>query len=456
MKRILWAMGIAAILSTTSGMADERQLTFSPKGHHLDNNDNFSPDGKFLVYDTRETVGPGIQHGQTIEKVNIATGAETLLYKPKTIVMGDRPAPGIGAASFSPVANEVIFIHGPLVEEMDERGPYGLNNRNAASVPGDGSGTLRWIDKRDIARDRPTTPGAHRGGTHRHEYTLDGKRIGFTYDDFLCPQYERTIGYMEPRADAPAPASHYFALLVRPAEKGKSKPGEIERCAGDSWIGREGKMRAFIGKVRNDDGETYEESLFVVDIPDDVDITTADAGDATHYPTPPKGLKIRRLTHTWASGILRGTQDGKRIAYLAKAPDGITQVFVIPSDGSDKDPNKGPVQLTSLPQGVEGGIRWSPSGDRVYCISNNGIVSTVSQPGDANFGKSTFLTPEGDASPDKGNVTGQRGHLVLSQDGKLLAYGKYVETKDAAGKVVKNYDGQDFMQIFVLEVPADL
>lgn len=454
MIRTLCIMGIVASIASGTALAEERQITTSPKGHHLDNNDNFSPDGMFLVYDTRETVGPGIQNGQTIEKVEIATGKESLLYKPSPIVSGDRPAPGVGAVSFSPVKDEVVFIHGPLVEELDVRGPYALNNRRAASVPGDGSGKLQWVDLRDIARDRVTTPGAHRGGTHRHEFSLDGKRIGFTYDDFFCPQFERTIGYMEPRPDAPAPASHYFAILVRPTEKGKSKPGEIERAASDSWIGREGKMRAFIGKVRNEDGQSYEESLFVVDIPDNVDITTADAGNAERYPSPPKGLTIRRLTHTWASGVVRGTQDGDRIAYLAKAPDGTTQIFVIPSDGSDQDPTKGPVQLTSLPKGVDGSIRWSPQGDRVYCISNNGIVSTVSQPDDANYGKSTFLTPEGDAAGEKGNVSGQRGHMVLSQDGKLLAYGKYVETKDASGKVVKNYQGDDFMQIFVLEVPA--
>jgi len=34
----------------------EKQITFSPKTHALNNNDNFSPDGKYLCYDTRATV----------------------------------------------------------------------------------------------------------------------------------------------------------------------------------------------------------------------------------------------------------------------------------------------------------------------------------------------------------------------------------------------------------------
>ena len=34
----------------------EKQITYSPKTHLLVNNDNFSPDGKYLFYDTREMV----------------------------------------------------------------------------------------------------------------------------------------------------------------------------------------------------------------------------------------------------------------------------------------------------------------------------------------------------------------------------------------------------------------
>ncbi|MBI2432401.1 MAG: DUF3748 domain-containing protein [Candidatus Hydrogenedentes bacterium] len=439
-------MTTAILCVTTAGFAQERQITSSPRAHNLDNNDNFSPDGRFLVYDTRETVGPGIENGQSIEKVEIETGKETVLYRPKAIVSGDRPAPGVAAVSWSPVADEVAFIHGPLVEELDWRGPYGKPNRDGASVPGDGSGTLRWLDKRDIATGRDTTPGAHRGGTHRHEYTLDGKRIGFTYDDFLLPQYERTVGYMVPHPKAPAPASHYFALLVPVVPAGTAKPGEIERAWGDSWIGREGKMRAFIGKVRNDDGKTYEQSLFVIDIPDEVDITTADAGSATRYPSPPKGIQIRRLTHTAADGTVRGTVEGDRIAYYAMAQDGTKQIFVIASDGSDQNPDKAPVQLTHLPKGVDGGLRWHPNSNTVFCVSEGAVVATCAKPGDPRFGKPVFLTPRGGENAEFGPPI----DIVVSPDGTLLAYTRVVPTKNEAGKIVKNYAGKDFPQIFVL------
>ncbi len=449
---LLLAGALLCFCMTTA--AEERQLTFSPKNHDLDCNDNFSPDGRFLCYDTRDTVGEGIGNGQTIEIVEVATGEETVLYEPVESVTGDAPAPGVGACSFSGVTNEIAFIHGPPVDEVAVRGTYGKPNRCGGCVVAckevekdkQGRYPMQWLDKRDIATDRDTLPGAHRGGTHRHEFTLDGKRIGFTYDDFLLPQYDRTIGYMEANPKAPVPASHCFALLVKVAPKGKSKPGEIEKAHADSWIGRHGYMRGFIGTVRNDDGKTYEDSLFVVDIPKDVDITTADSGSATRFPSPPKGVQVRRLTHEWANGIVRGSADGSRIAYLAKAKDGSTQVFLIASDGSDKstDPNKRPVQLTALPKGVDGDIRWHPSGNSVLCLSNNAIVSTCAQPG-ASFGKSVYLTEEDEERP--------RIAMVISPDGKLLAYNRPVHVEDVYGVAVTNYKGDDYRQIFLLDFP---
>jgi hypothetical protein len=435
-------IGAVALQAPGDELPKERQLTHSAKNHMLDNNDNFSPDQRFLCYDTREMVGPGIENSRSVEKVEIATGRETVLYEAKRFVTGVQAAPGIGAVSFSPVENKVVFIHGPMVEEIAKRGYYGKPNRQGAEIAADGKGALTWLDRRDISKNSETIAGAHRGGTHRHEYSLDGKRIGFTYDDFILPQYERTVGYMQKSYRAPAPASCYFAILVAVAPRGTAKPGEIERAFGDSWVGKEGLMRAFIGKVREADG-TYQESLFVVDVPADVDITTAYSGAATRFPEPPKGVKVRRLTHTRAEGIVRGTVRGDRITYYAPDANGTNQVFIISSTGSDLDPDpaRRPIQATRLPNGAGPGLRWHPSGDWIVCTSHGGIVATCVKPG-ANFGKSTFLTPHGDGPP--------RDQLVLSADGKLLAYNRAVPTPDEKGKFVKTYNGQDPTQIFVL------
>src|SRR5688572_18327135 len=146
-----------------------RQLTFSPKNHELDNNDNFSADSKFLCYDTREIFGPGLDWCRSIEKVELATGKETVLYAPP-FSRSEQAAPGLGAASFCPVSDKVVFIHGPPLETVTKRGPYAKTNRTGAEVAADGSGKLTWLDQRDAETGRDTIPGAHRGGTHRHEY----------------------------------------------------------------------------------------------------------------------------------------------------------------------------------------------------------------------------------------------------------------------------------------------
>ncbi len=59
----------------------ERQISFSPKKHALDNNDNFSPDNRFLCYDTRGTVyNENLANCKSIEKIEIETGVETILW----------------------------------------------------------------------------------------------------------------------------------------------------------------------------------------------------------------------------------------------------------------------------------------------------------------------------------------------------------------------------------------
>ncbi len=438
----------------------EKQLTHAAQSHDLDSNDNFSPDGRYLCYDSRETVGPGIEHGQTIEVLDLETERCIIVYKPEEIVHGDAPAPGVGAVSFSPAAMEMAFIHGPLVAETPERGAYARSNRNGARVMLDGEVVERdglfyllkdgrynfsWLDKRDAARDRDTLPGAHRGGTHRHEYCRTGTRIGFTYDDHLLPQYDRTVGYMEAHPQAPAPASHYFAVLVPVALRDQARPGEIEKAYGDSWVDAAGLMRAFIGKVRNPDGESYEESLFVVDIPAAVRIDTADSGGPNRYPSPPAGTRIRRLTHDWAGGIVRGAPEGDRIAYYGKDDQGVMQLFIIPALGSDKHPSEEmrPIQATRLPQGAESGLRWHPNGNALICISDGGLVVTCVKPG-PDFGKSVFVTPHGDGA--------DRHAPVLSPSGDQIAYNRHVPVVDAQGAAAKNYAGKDFNHIFMVDL----
>ena len=88
----------------------ETQITFSPYNHSLDNNDNFSPDNMWLVYDTRTNNG-GIRTGKTIEKVNISTKEIVTIYSAPG---ASETGPGKGAVSYHPIENKIIFIHGLL------------------------------------------------------------------------------------------------------------------------------------------------------------------------------------------------------------------------------------------------------------------------------------------------------------------------------------------------------
>ncbi len=354
------------ILIGVSGFGAERQLTSSARTHALDNNDNFRFDDRFVCFDTREN---------EIWKVDVASGAETLVYGkgPKAV-----------AASYVPGKDEIVFIHGPVGE------PYFKSNRRGAVISAHGS--LRFLDVRDVA-SAVTPAGAHRGGSHRHEYSLDGKRVGFTYDDHLLPNYGRTLGMV---------ADGKFVVLVSVVPEGEAKAGDLVMAASDSWVGRAGLLRAFIGKVKEKDG-SFQNSLFVVDVPARVDLSTAFAGDLKRFPVPPRGVVVRRLTTTEVSGIVRGSRDGKWISYLATGDDGTKQVFVISSKGGVGR------QVSHVPGGVTGAVRWHPSDKYLAAATKKGVVVI-----DVTNGKHAVLAEKGGEA------------LVWSNDGKTLAYNRKV------------------------------
>ncbi|MCD6200312.1 MAG: DUF3748 domain-containing protein [Bacteroidales bacterium] len=414
----------------------EKQLTFSARNHVLDNNDNFSPDGYFLCYDTRGTIfNEDLANSRSVEKVEIATGKETVLWDPPS-VNGEKAAPGVAAVSFHPFENKVIFINGPFLEEIKQRGYYGHRNRTAGEVDGKGHKKFHRVEMRDVTHD-PTTPGAHRGGTHRHEYCRDGSRIGFTYDDFFVRNVDRTIGFMQPDKKVPKGYTHYFAVILKPTPIGKAKSGEIEKAYGDSWVDSSGTMRAFIGKVRRENGKDYDYDLFVADIPKDIDITTAFPGTRNRYPEPPAGITIRRLTHGMnVTGIVRGSYDGTRIAFAAADNKEINQVFIIRADGSQKKPQ----QLTHLEKNADA-IRWHVSDNWVFFISDGNIMATYTGK-EYPFGTTLCLTTE----------KKKREQLVLSQNGNLAAYDISTPTKDASGQIVKDAENHDFRQIWVMKI----
>lgn len=439
MKYLLLAF-IFSLSACSSKLAymTEKQITNDATYHHdLDQNDNFSPDNQWLVYDTRTDDG-GIAESARIEKVNISTGEKKTVYEiPDNQAWG----PGAGAVSYSPVANAVVFIHG--LPSITEANPYQQWRRTGVIIDENMAGKRIFMDARDI--NPPYTKGALRGGTHRHEWSGDGQWIGYTYNDAVMKALEdsthekhnlRTIGVskkinpvmLEKDAHGENVSGEWYSVLVVKVTP-NPKPGsdEISHAAGDSWVGANGYIkpdgtrqiaRAFIGTVK-DKNEKNVDEVFIVDIPDAIDVAGESGpleGTATTMPAPPKGTVKRRLTHTADTnqpgcvGIVRSSPDGKSLAFLAKDDKGILQIFTISPEG------KNLTQLTFHTSKVEGFFRWHPSGKTIYYVWNGSIVTC--ETGNEAFEKRhKVLTESTVPSPT---------NLVISHDGKTIAFNRLI------------------------------
>jgi Protein of unknown function (DUF3748)/WD40-like Beta Propeller Repeat len=439
-------------MATVHSDAGERQVTHdSAYDHLLDNNDNFSPDDRFLVFDTRTPVG--IHESALIAKVEIATGKVTPLYRPEH---ANAFGPGVAAASYAHHRNEVAFIHGPLHATGPDN-QYEKHCRIGGIVSGDGSGHFRFADARNVKP--PFTAGALRGGTHRHEYSGDDQWLGFTYNDAVVRAHGLAIGkHLDLRTIGVTKLGHpvhvaesgqfssqgegFSVLVVVVTPDPKPGSDEISNAAFDSWVGLNGYKRpdgrrqlarAFIGTTRGKNGHPVDE-LYIVDIPADITVSGPLGpleGTAITFPMPPAGASQRRLTHTENNaypdykGIARSAPDGDRISFRLRDDKGQWQIFLLSPLGGK------PQQATFVNGGVDTDARWHPSGDNIVCIAGNRILITDVRPG-PHFGQSTVLSDHGPAP----------FALAWSNDGKTLAYNRTVKVGD-----------KDVIQIFVADVP---
>ncbi|KAA6440473.1 DUF3748 domain-containing protein [Dyadobacter flavalbus] len=432
---------------------EEIQLTNDPGYHHdLDNNDNFSPDGKWLVYDTRTDSG-GIAESSKIEKVNVGNGEKQVLFEIKN---NQAWGPGVGAVSYSPKKNAIVFIHG--LAGSTKENPYQQWRRTGVIIYESSPGTPVYMDARDVTF--PFTPGALRGGTHRHEWSGDGQWIGFTYNDAILKALEdatgkkrnlRTIGVSKrikqvivDKNQENVSGSWFSVLVVRVVPEPVPGSDEISHAASDSWVGTNGYVRrngkrqiarAFIGTVKDEHGNEVNE-VFIVDIPDDITqpgIHGPLEGTADDFPMPPEGAVQRRLTFTakfrypGCRGIVRSSPDGSSIAFIAKDRTGVEQVFRISPEGGE------PEQLTEHGSDITGSLRWHPDGKHVSYVWNGSIIL-------CKVGKEPFteriLALTDSTSPAPTNT-------VWSPNGKTIAYNRLVKPE-------KN--GNATQQIFLVKI----
>ena len=434
----------------------EVQLTQGLYGHTLNPIQVFSPDDKWIVYDTRNDETQ-IVRTCCIEKVNVRTAEVVRLYSaPRQSVHG----PGVGAAAWHPSEDKVIFIHGLL--NCDESKPYGAVRRFGAIL--DNSRTPARIasaEARTVAE--PLVPGALRGGTHAHSWSADGQWISFTYNDYLMEQLQktspgkvkdlRTIGVMSSAArvsvfpeDAENFSGQYFATVTASVTE-SPRPGsdEIEKAFDECWIGTNGYLRgdgarqrravAFQGHIR-DANDSLVTEIFISDIPDDITKASESQllqGTFTSRPCVPEGLVQRRLTFTTTRkfpGIqsprfwLRSAPDGSEVYFLMKDDAGLVQIFSVSVAGGEIR------QITDLPRPVQAQFNVSPDGRSIAVIADNSVWVT-----DIRSGQLRRLTPRS-ADAEAPTVA-----VVWDNRGKTVAYNRYVRS----GK------GQ-FLQIFTLKV----
>ncbi len=423
------------------------QLTKGAYNHDLDNNDNFSPDGKWLVYDTRTAIG-GIGGSPSVERVQLETGRVEELFAVKD---NQSWGPGAGAVSYHPTEGKVIFIHG--LAHCSEKNPYQMWKRSGVIVEDTHPNVPIFMDARDVTF--PYTQGALRGGTHRHEWSKDGKWVGYTYNDAILKALEdstgktlnlRTIGVstrLKPvNVDKNGEGENvsgewYSVLVVRVVPNPVPGSDEISNAASDSWVGtgsytnKEGKTqvaRAFLGKVRNKNNQSVDD-LFVVDIPDSINQPGEFGpleGTPETFPMPPKGTVQRRLTftadtdHPGCGGVVRSSSDGRWIAYLAADKNGVQQIFVISPDGGNSR------QVTEHPAGVQTCARWSPDNKSIcYQTENSVVICRVSdEPFEKRFKRITPVSKE------------ELSNIVWSNDGKTIAFNRPV-ADEASGKIYK-------------------
>ena len=89
-----------------SSFGEETRITQGTGGRILTNCNVWSPDGQWIVYDTRSDAEGAVFDGTTIAVAHVETGEVRRLYK-------SRRGAHCGVATFHPQADRVVFILGP-------------------------------------------------------------------------------------------------------------------------------------------------------------------------------------------------------------------------------------------------------------------------------------------------------------------------------------------------------
>lgn len=440
-------------MSTISeSIREPKQLTWTAHEHVLTNVNAWSPDGRWIVYDTRSR--DDRFDGTRIELVDAESGEVRIVYE---------AADGVhcGVATFHPVENKVAFILGP--EPGDPEWTYAVSRRRGQIVELSRPGIGRPLDAMNYAP--PFVPGALRGGSHVHVFSPDGRRVSFTYEDEVLRRLgdatdgihdinQRNVAVAIEKSPVRVARSHpcnhdgdYFSFVATKTVN-CPRPGsdEISKAFEEGWIGGRSvhpdgsspsTSLAFLGLVTAPDGKQHPE-VFVVELPNDIAIAGATPLEGSEHrrPAPPRGTMQRRLTHTAERkhpGVatnprhwLRASPDGSSIAFLMRDDAGIVQLFTISPAGGT------PRQVTRHPTSIASSFTWSPDSRSIAHLMDHSVfITSISD------GHSIRLTAQRDALE-----TPLPHACVFSPTGRHIAFAQNVPT-----------GSETYAQIFTVEVP---
>lgn len=309
-----------------------RKLTNSNRGHMIHHNSVFSPDGQWIVFDGRNDETKIIETS-SIGLVDVHTGNEKIIYE---IDNASPYGPGVGAASFSPVVNKVIFIHG--LYEANENEPYDISRRFGLAIDVDQPHLGIPMDARDVLA--PYTLGTLRGGTHSHCWSPEGQMLSFTYNDALVDADLRMVGVMiphagnvaVPKAKGNVNGTKFAVILTDVVRDPLWGSDEINKAFDECWLNTSPPTIAFQGNTINSEGQSITEIYTVVVDSLLIQNDKKSAGALGKLPQVPKGIQQKRISYT-KKGLsnlrhwLRASPDGRYVYALAKDDQDKNQII---------------------------------------------------------------------------------------------------------------------------------